>query len=158
MTSEKRSMNKSSSHVFVRLFHSRWFYIVNVLLVLIVGFSFIREIVHSRDIAHQIQSLQKQSELLQAQHLAIGELKNAVQTESYVEREARLKLGLQKPGESLVILKNDQTPRSASDVSASRQRTGIDEQEKASQKTLANSSKWWYYFFNKKAYRDAQSL
>jgi hypothetical protein len=58
----------------------------------------------------------------------------------------------------LVILKNDQTPRSASGVSASRQRTGIDEQEKASQKTLANSSKWWYYFFNKKAYRDAQSL
>lgn len=148
-------MNKSSSHAFIRLFHTRWFYIVNVLLVLIVGFSFVREIVHSRDITQQIQSLQKQSELLQAQHLAIGDLKNAVQTESYVEREARLKLGLKKPGESLVILKNEQTTRSTNDTSTSRQRSGAGEQEKTSQKSLANSSKWWYYFFNKQAYRDA---
>lgn len=141
--------------MFIRLFHTRWFYIVNVLLVLIVGFSFVREIVHSRDITHQIQSLQKQSELLQAQHLAIGDLKNAVQTESYVEREARLKLGLKKPGESLVILKNDQAVRSTDNSSTSRQESREEEQEKTSQKPLANSSKWWYYFFNKQAYRDA---
>lgn len=144
--------------MFVRLFHSRWFYIVNVVLVLIVGFSFVREIIHSRDITRQIQSLQKQSELLQAQHLAIGDLKNAVQTESYVEREARLKLGLQKPGESLVILKNDVSSRSADDTSDSRKRSGTEEQKNTPQKSLANSSKWWYYFFNKQAYRDAQSL
>lgn len=114
--------------------------------------------IHSRDIARQIQSLQKQSELLQAQHLAIGDLKNAVQTESYVEREARLKLGLQKPGESLVILKNESSSRATDDTSASRKRSGAEEQENTSQKPLANSSKWWYYFFNKQAYRDAQSL
>jgi len=149
-------MNKSSSHAFVQLFHSRWFYIVNVLLVLIVGFSFVREIVHSRDITRQIQSLQKQSELLQAQHLAIGDLKNAVQTESFVEREARLKLGLQKPGESLVILKNEPLSRSENDPPVSEQRSGTEKQENTSQKPLANSSKWWYYFFNKQLYREVE--
>ncbi|MCX6714993.1 MAG: septum formation initiator family protein [Candidatus Uhrbacteria bacterium] len=151
-------MTKPSSHGFVRLFHTRWFYIVNVLLILVVGFSFVREMIHSHDIAEQIQALQKQSQSLQTQHLAIGDLKTAVQTESYAEREARLKLGLKKPGESLVILRNEQTGTGANTESSKNQQADDGVQANVAQKPLANSSKWWYYFFNKQAYRDAQSL
>lgn len=147
-------MHKTSSHSFTRLFHARWFYIVNVLLILVVGFSFAREMIHSRDIAKQIQSLQKQSQSLQTQHLAIGDLKSAVQTESYAEREARLKLGLKKPGESLIILRNEQTKTATSAESEKGQRALEVLQSNVTQKPLANSSKWWYYFFNKQAYRD----
>lgn len=160
-------MNKSSPHLMVRLFHTRWFYIVNLLLIVVVAVSFTREIVHSHDIAVQIQMLQNQSKDLQTQHLAIADLKNAVQTETYVESEARLKLGLKKPGESLIILKNEggsglQTDTNhflTSSLSGKGQteQTGVDNQTGLAQKPLANSTKWWYYFFNKQVYREASS-
>lgn len=155
-------MNKSSSQIVIGLFHSRWFYIVNVLLILIVVISFTREMIHSHDIAMQIQALQKQSQTLQTQHLAISDLKNAVQTELFAEKEARLKLGLKKPGESLIILKNE---KASGTITASDQKSGSVgetpqqiEQKNVAPKPLANSTRWWYYFFNKQAYRDAQSL
>lgn len=151
-------MNKSSTHVLIRLFHTRWFFIVNLVLVLIVAISFTREIVHSHDIAMQIRSLQNQSQTLQTQHLAIADLKNAVQTESFVESEARLKLGLKKPGESLVILKNEKGSQTPSNLSrgkeGERTGSGVDESVSSTKKPLANSTKWWYYFFNKQAYRE----
>ena len=150
-------MHKSIPRSFPQLFRTRWFYLVNILLIIVVGFSFAREMIRSRDIAKQIQSLQNQSQALQTQHLAIKDLKNAVQTESFVEREARLKLGLKKPGESLVILKNEKITEVTS-AAGSGDPAHNALQDLVTQKSLANSSKWWYYFFNKQAYRTAQSL
>ncbi len=153
-------MNKPSSNTFLRLFHTRWFFIVNLVLIVIVVFSFAREVIHGRDIHLQIQSLQTQSRDLHAQNLAIADLKNVVETESYAESQARLKLGLKKPGESVVILKNEKgsglnPPSSASgDIAGTTQSSGgLTDQTK---NTLANSTKWWYYFFNKQLYREAE--
>jgi len=153
-------MTKSSSPFFIKLFHSRWFYIVNLVLVLIVTVSFTRELIHGHDIATQIQTLQKQSQALQTQHLAIADLKNAVQTETFVEQEARLKLGLKKPGENVVILKNEKTANTQSDsgVKDGLSQTDQSVDDSGSQKPLANSTKWWYYFFNKQAYLEAKTL
>ena len=149
-------MHKSITRYFPQLFRTRWVYLVNILLIIVVGFSFGREMIRSRDIAKQIQSLQNQSQALQTQHLAIKDLKNAVQTESFVEREARLKLGLKKPGESLVILKNEKTENVTNQQIHNESTNG--EVKTLERKSLANSTKWWYYFFNKQAYRTAQSL
>lgn len=149
-------MNKPSSHFFSRLFRARWFYLVNILFIAIVGFSFVREIVRGHTIRTQIEVLEKQSESLQAQHLAIQELKNAVQTETFVEQEARLKLGLKKPGESVVILKNTDTPDAANGALRNTPAPAAGDTIGSEEKTLANSKKWWYYFFNKQLYRDAK--
>jgi cell division protein FtsB len=158
MILEKLFMNKSSSQVVTGLFRTRWFLMVNLLLILFVIFSFAREIIHSRDIAAQIETLQKQSKELEVQHFAIADLKNAVQTESFVEREARLKLGLKKPGESLIILKNEQKQQvtTSSGKSGDPQSAALTTDALAAEKPLANSTKWWYYFFNKQAYREAE--
>ena len=157
-------MNKPSAHSFTRLFHTRWFFALNLVLIVVVTVSFTREMIHSRDIATQIQSLQKQSQELQTQHLAINDLKNAVQTESFVESEARLKLGLKKPGESLIIIKNEKDSSLKEESGRSEtlsllekedaERRGVDNPSESSQKSLANSTKWWYYFFNKQVYRE----
>lgn len=149
----------NSQNAFFRLFRTRWFYIVNFVLIILVGVSFGREVVHSRDISIRIATLKKQQQELQAEHLAITDLKDAVQTETFVEGEARLKLGLKKPGENLVILKDQKTAtKSPSRTPADGGKTDTDTPDVISEKQLANSTKWWYYFFNKQAYRDAQSL
>lgn len=153
-------MINSSPNIFFRLFHSRWFYLVNLCIILIICFSFGREFIRGRDIAKQIQTLQKQSQELQTQHLAIADLKNAVQTETFVEQEARLKLGLKKPGETVVIVKNENTSGGGSGGGVQNGQKMLDHSLSGSegQKSLANSRKWWYYFFNKQAYLEAKTL
>ena len=152
-------MARSTGTVIQNILHWRYLYIVNGVLILLVVFTFGREMIRSHDIDQQILSLKKQSIALQTQNTAISELHDAVQTESFIEREARLKLGLKKPGETFVIVKDGKSnvhdsavtgkgsPDSLADVSP-----GL-----GTKKALANSTKWWYYFFNKQAYHDSLS-
>ncbi len=152
-------MPNLSSPLSSRIFRSRWFLVANCLLIVLVGFSFVRERIHSHDIAGQIAALQKQSQSLQAENFALAELKNIVQTESYAEQEARLKLALKKPGESLVILKNEKTKKVTNDefgYVSTNQRKEIKEQGAGDKTSLANATKWWYYFFAKQAYQEAE--
>ncbi len=152
-------MARSTSSILHVILHWRYLYIVNSFLILLVLITFGREIIRSRDIDQQILSLKKQSLALQTQNTAISELHDAVQTESFIEREARLKLGLKKPGETFVIVKDGKSNSPDSSVTG---KGSFDSSVSTSsglgtKKALANSTKWWYYFFNKQAYRDSLS-
>jgi cell division protein FtsB len=55
-------------------------------------------------LGHQIDDLNAQIALLQAQKDELAYTIQYYQTDSFHERDARAKLGLQKPGESVVII------------------------------------------------------
>ena len=55
---------------------------------------------------------------------------------TYIEREARLKFGLKKPGEKVVIV-----PKSVLDATAGAAEKNIQE--------LGNPQRWWKYFFGR---------
>ncbi len=155
-------MIRSNESIFHRILHWRYLSAVNVLLILLIMLSFGREMVRRKDIDGQIHTLQKQAQEMQTQNIALTELHDAVQTESYIEREARLKLGLKKPGESVVILKGEGDRGDKSNKGNrggdSTDPLGIIVEGSGGQKQFANSTKWWYYFFNKQAYHDAINL
>lgn len=138
-----------------RMFRWKYFYIVNLCLVIFVSVSLGREFIRTHEIQSQIKSLQTQSDALQTKNLEIAQLQTSVQTESFIEREARLKLGLKKPGESVVILKENE-----SNIAIDGTKTNTSDPlgmvlgQKSSPTKLANSTKWWYYFFHKQAYLD----
>ena len=142
-------MTRTSDPFFLRLFRWRYFSLVNLFLILLIVFSFSREMIRRHDIDAQIATLKKQAQSLQTQNGSLNELYQAVQTETYIEREARLKLGLKKPGESVVILSDSagsqSTPKGADPLDP----LGLVAEGSGIQKPLANSQKWWYYFFNK---------
>lgn len=150
-------INHTNPHSFFRLFHSRWFLAVNLLLIVLIAFAFTREFIHSRDIRLQIVALQKQSDELQADQLALDELKRVVSTESYAEGEARLKLGLKKPGESIVVLKGESTEKKDKQNFGGKIAGKDDLQGISETSSLANSLKWWYYFFDKSHFQTAAS-
>lgn len=142
----------SSSHLF-RFFHWRYAYIVQGILIGLIIFSFGREVIRRRGVDQQIRSLQQQSEELQIKNTAISDLHNAVQTESFIEREARLKLDLKKPGEKLLIIKGLEGSEKNNFINnLSDSINGVSEVRPT--KILANSTKWWYYFFNKSVFND----
>ena len=135
-----------------RLIRWRLLLVVNILVIAFLGVSLSREIVRSRAIGAEIEVLQAQADSLLANNIDLSELKTAMQTESYIEREARLKLGMKKPGETVVVIQDE--------ASLSAQTTGSDPNDplgyvladEGTEVVVANPQKWWYYFFDKQAF------
>ncbi|MBI5794247.1 septum formation initiator family protein [Candidatus Uhrbacteria bacterium] len=143
-----------------RLIRSRYLMVVNVLVILFLGMSLGRETVRSRAIDAQIADLQARADNLTKDNQAMLELQTAMQTESFIEREARLKLGLKKPGETVVVLRDDEQDQAQGeetdptdplhyviDPSTGNPADGM-------QTDIGNPLKWWYYFFDKSTFND----
>ncbi len=133
-----------------RLLEWRVFLVVNVLVLFLLALSFGKEFARNYTIQREINALQSQADALSARNIEIQQLTQAIQTESFIEREARLKLGLSKPGERVVVIDDGEaltgvsgtpiTEEVTTAVSASSDVVEIPE--------VANPLKWWYYFFD----------
>ncbi|MEK7516247.1 MAG: septum formation initiator family protein [Patescibacteria group bacterium] len=99
-----------------------------------VGTRLVIETMRKRSIEHQIGSLQTEADRLEAKRREILEMSERVTSQSFLEREARLRLGLQRPGEKTVIVEKVPTTR--------------EEGEEA--RRANNFFKWWLYFFGTK--------
>lgn len=147
-------MPRQSGSFFERLIKWRFFFVVNLLIIVLLSLSFGRQFVRDYDIQKEIDSLQKEVDVLLVANMEISELQTAVQTKSFIEREARLKLGMKKPGEEVVIIKervnNDRDIVDSEDPSDP---LGLVLDGSVDSIFVANHTKWWYYFFNKNEYK-----
>jgi len=109
---------------------------VNLLLVGFVGWSVARAVSDGDRVNTQYAELEKQIESLRSQNRDYSETISQLGTSGFVEREARVKLGYQKQGEQVLMLRDlgsssDGQPADADDPS------------------LSNPQKWWRYFFGR---------
>ena len=105
-----------------------------------VAFVFVREYVRNGDIAAELARMEAENASLQQQHLASLQLISELSTETAVEGDARTKLNLAKPGESLYVVQNTSPAEDA--VSPSNAVRVADDP------ALSNPAKWFYYFFS----------
>lgn len=144
-----------------RLLRWRFLFIVNIVVLLFLGMTLGREYVRTHEIQKEINALETQAQQLSARNITLSELKTAVQTESFIEREARLKLGMKKPGEQVFIIQEAKTEE-AQEGESGGLADGTDPLGFVLIPTddhpqVANTTKWWYYFFNTSAYRDLRA-
>lgn len=78
--------------------------IVLALAVVLLGLSFGKEALRQYAVSKEIAALEQQVEDVEQQQMDLSVLTSYLQSEAYLEREARLKLGLLKPGEQEVIV------------------------------------------------------
>jgi cell division protein FtsB len=153
-------MGLNNRSFFYRLTHWRFFFIVNIVIIVFLAMALGREVARSRSIDADIRKLQVRIDALSVRNAEIFALQNAFGTESYIEREARLKLGLKKPGETVVIIK-DALPQTQPDDSVANPADPfgyvIGERGIPSD-GVANPYKWWYYFFDKKKFDQTSRL
>lgn len=133
-----------------RLIRWRLFVVVNLVIVLLLGLSLGREVVRNKTIAAEIQDLENEAASLAARNVEISELRTAMQSESFIEREARLKLGMQLPGETVVVITDTEVSATTSDDPNDPLGFVIDETTRFD--SVANTTKWWYYFFDKERF------
>ncbi len=116
----------------------RWAAIGLAALALAVGASFAREAVRTRQIDREIAELKSESERLRAKNFEIASMRSTLGQTEFAEKEARLKLGLRKEGEQVVVIQP--SPKATVDESASV--AVVDD--------LSNPTKWWLYFMDHK--------
>ncbi|MBD3281130.1 hypothetical protein GF391_00085 [Candidatus Uhrbacteria bacterium] len=120
---------------------AKWplFLIANIAILLVVGMSTVRETYRGWSVDQEIQALEQKAASLEGRRSELAAFADRLQSPEYIEREARAKLGLQKPGEHVIILEG---------VSATSSQWSIEvtPPPPVAIDTRSNPERWWDYF------------
>ncbi|MFA6197771.1 MAG: septum formation initiator family protein [Patescibacteria group bacterium] len=135
-------MKKSpSAGILRRLLNSKVLIIVELSVVVFFSVAVVKEIIRRWEINHEIKDLQTQINAAKGKSTELSGLIDYFQSDYYREKEARLKLGLQKEGEQAVTIPGMQNTATAMVATYSDTTTH--------QETVSIPTKWWNYFFKK---------
>lgn len=121
---------------FKHFWESKWSLIIIILIFIITAYSTFKVTIHKKEVGQEIKLLELKANQIERENLDLENLIQYLGSYDFIERESRLKLGLQKPGEEVVVILDNQT--------------GLDQSEsiKPKEEQKANYLKWWQYFFN----------
>lgn len=119
-------------------FYSKTFIFSLLIILILIVIASGREAYRNYKINQEIRNLQKKIDELRDSNTELGELEKYLQSDEFLEKEARLKLNLLKDGEKLVIIKQlEEEPV-------------LEEKKSEENKNIPNILKWWEYFFGKR--------
>lgn len=121
--------------------------ILNSPVWLVVGFAififafsaFLRITLQKMEIQSQIDKLKSEAERLETDNKDLTGYLDYFASESFKEREMRLKLNLQKPDERVIIISREENKAKEEDPVPMNDRSQM----------ISNIKKWWEYFFPK---------
>ncbi|MFA5047596.1 MAG: septum formation initiator family protein [Patescibacteria group bacterium] len=124
-------------------------------LILVVLFSvgLIKELYNRHQVNRQVADLEKQISQLQQENGQLSSLVDSWDNGQYLEKEARIKLGLQRPGEKAFLIVNKNSPGADQSgnnfIKPDQEIVGkvIMSQKIISNDQSPNPLKWWHYFF-----------
>ncbi len=135
-------MQKNEKSFLKRFFGSRWFLVTAFAVAVLVAFGYARAYYQDYKIRQEIDSLQEQVKKLEHKKLESMDILKYVTSDAFVEEKARTELNLKKPGENVLIIKNQAESVGAEETA----------QKSPVEKTLLNNTmKWWYYFLNRQS-------
>jgi len=133
----------------IRQYFSRSRVVIIVCLVLIffLSVNLVKEIVNRHQINETIKRSEAEIVKLEKENQEVGVLIEAWKTGRPLEKEARLKLGLQKPGENAVLILRAEDSQPGSTVINPNSEVYGTVVVADGQKSISNFKKWWQYFF-----------
>ena len=113
-----------------------------MLFILYAGFSTLQVMARNYELQQDVDGLQTEIELLKLQTRELEYRVAYYRTDAFVEKEARDKLGLQAPGEQVVVFP-DKVPKGVDD--------GLpdDGPRTPAQAALSNFEQWLFFLFDK---------
>lgn len=121
----------------------RWLAAGLAVFAVLSGAAFVRESVRARQIDREIEVMRKEAERLRVRNFEISKLESSLSSGEFLEREARMKLGLQKEGEQAVVVRKEQA----------RPASGTSEPGASERTEWSNTKKWWTYFTDQEAFQ-----
>lgn len=125
---------RRNKNIFPDLILSKFFLVFCLFILIIIGFGLANGTVKKYKVNSEIKDLQAEISRLEKQNQEFGQLVEYLNSDIFIEQEAKLKLGLKKEGENLVVIPQQSLPAQTED-------------QKNNEKS-SNPVKWWSYFFN----------
>lgn len=130
---------------FSRILRTKTSVAVNVLLLGLLAWNFSSEHRRNRALDAEIDALQARAEELREGNHELADLREKFAGVGELEREARLKLNLRKPGEEVVVLRGEPEPRATTDDAGTERAAGAATDE--GRGVASNAAQWYDYFF-----------
>lgn len=135
-----------------RILYSRLLLAVSIVIFLAVFFQLIQVVSRGSATDKEIDGLEKQVEELNTEQKRLEHIKSFLQTDFFVEREARTKFGMQKKGEHAVIItgkEQGEPPSSAATDAVVYTKKSASPHDKTSnpRDDETNNHLWFRYFF-----------
>jgi len=143
-------MSNQHKNLIKKIFSSKIFLFLVTIILIVLAIGLIRETYHKYQLTKEINNLKSEMEQIEGNNQQLADLLGYLKQDSYLEKEARLKLNLKKPGEKVVILSESSNNESIENNKDQMIKNGVPEDvNKDVNKTEgANYWKWWEYFFN----------
>lgn len=123
-----------------RLLGSGIFLALGLIISVFIFSGFLKITWQKTEIQREIDKLKTEAGKLEADNKYFSDILDYVGSESFKEREMRLKLNLQKEGEKVIIISDESEKIKAEQGTA---------KENADTAVKPNYKKWWDYFFGK---------
>jgi len=127
-------MRERRKKILPDLIFSKFFLIFCIVLFLFILFNLAKGTIKNFKVDSEIKDLKNEVSNLERQNQEYSQLINYFKSENFIEQEAKLKLGLKKEGENLVVIPQNESG------------TSIENSSKDNDQ-LSNPRKWWIYFF-----------
>lgn len=132
--------NNNQKNIFIRILLSWYFFPLILICIIILGGIFLNKYDENKAVDNDLEMLKKQIEELEKSNDDLTSLINYFDSNFFVEKEAREKMGLKKEGEKVVVVKE----KEYNSISSSNQDNTLDKQGSEFLPLV-----WWDYFFNK---------
>ena len=116
------------------LIFSKFSLIFCLLLFLLILFSLAKGTIKKYKVNTEIEQLQEEISNLENQNQQFGQLIKYLNSDIFIEQEAKLKMGLKKEGENLVVIPDNELQ--------------VKNEVAKQTENKINPLKWWDYFFN----------
>ncbi len=127
---------------------SRVFIILGICLLVFIGFSLGKETYRNYQIEKEIQALEEEISSIEKNNDNLTHLIEYFKTESYQEKEARQKLGLQKEGEKVVVITEENIePEELEMENTEDSIEEFNQSEEIQKEEISNPRKWWNFIF-----------
>ncbi|NCN07428.1 hypothetical protein GW933_01915 [Candidatus Falkowbacteria bacterium] len=126
---------------------SRVIIVVCIVVTVFLSINLIKEVVNRHQIDEKIKQYRVDVDRLEKENSEISQLIDSWTTSRQLEKEARLKFGLRKPGENVVLVVRDNNLNNNTIDQNSEVLGGV----VVSRDNIndPNYKKWWLYFFEK---------
>ncbi len=139
---------KRKNNNFQKIFFNQKFLAsLGLIIIILISFPFIKNTLKQYKINKEISELKKEIADLQNKNVDLKNFVSYLESDQFAEEQARLNLGLKKPGEEVMIIKNANENSLIENSSSSQTIFSIPGYEKIKPEVKkSNPEKWLNYF------------
>jgi len=140
-------INRRKNNYFEKIFFNQKFLaLLGLIIIILISFPFVKNTLKQYRINKEIDELKQEISDLENKNVDLKNFVSYLESDQFAEEQARLNLGLKKPGEEVMVIKteNDKTSTSASTSATMFNISGYGKAKPEVKQS--NPEKWFNYF------------